>query len=71
MQSVYGQKSGIRSLVLLFSLMCVLANKISKLAFGQEKQLSSLEGRAFESSKNIECNPDGILEGSFVASISL
>lgn len=53
------------------ALMCVLANKISKLAFGQEKQLSSLEGRAFESSKNIECNPDGILEGSFVASISL
>lgn len=51
--------------------MCVLANKISKLAFGQEKQLSSLEGQTSESSKNIECNPDGILEGSFVASISL
>lgn len=51
--------------------MCVLANKISKLAFGQEKQLSSLEGRTSESSKNIECNPDGILEGSSVASISL
>lgn len=60
-----------RSLVLLFSFTCVLANRISKLAFGQEKQLSSLVGRAFESNKNIECYPDGILEGSFVVSISL
>lgn len=30
-----------RSLVLLFSFACVLANKTSKLAFGREKQLSS------------------------------
>jgi len=71
MQSIHGQKSEIAAWCCCLVKTRVLANKISKLAFGQEKQLSSLEGGTSESSKNIECNPDGIPEGSFVASVSL